>query len=302
MFKLVNLSRIRLIIAPNLNQARIFTSVPKRIPTKLMSKSIENTYTKKTQLEHVLLRPDAYVGSVDVQQQTMWVVDDSDDQQPRMVHKQISYAPGLYKIFDEIIVNAADNIQRDPRGMTQIKVTIDQAKGTIKVWNNGRGIPVVVHQKEKVYVPELIFGHLLTSSNYDDTQKKVTGGRNGYGAKLANIFSKKFEVECADAKRRKLFKKTFKNNMSVVLEARITDYPADAYDYTSVQFEPDLKRFGMKSLDDDILSLLKKRVYDLAGCSPKSMSVYLNGKKLSKIKGFENYIDLYFPKEEGQSP
>ena len=85
--------------------------------------------------------PDAYVGSVDVQQQTMWVVDDSDDQQPRMVHKQISYAPGLYKIFDEIIVNAADNIQRDPRGMTQIKVTIDQAKGTIKVWNNGRGIP-----------------------------------------------------------------------------------------------------------------------------------------------------------------
>lgn len=144
----------------------------------------------------------------------MWVIDDSDFDHPKMVNKQISYVPGLYKIFDEIIVNAADNIQRDPKGMTQIKVTIDQNKGTIKVWNNGMGIPVVIHKKENMYVPELIFGHLLTSSNYDDDQKKVTGGRNGFGAKLANIFSKKFEVECADTKRKKLLKKTYKSNMS----------------------------------------------------------------------------------------
>lgn len=184
--------------------------------------------------------------------------------------------------------------------MTQIRVNIDQARGTIKVWNNGMGIPVVMHQKEKVFVPELIFGHLLTSSNYDDAQKKVTGGRNGFGAKLANIFSKKFEVECADTKHRKLFKKTFKNNMTQELEARITEYPAESYDYTSILFEPDLKKFGMKSIDHDIYSLFKKRVYDLAGCSPKSISVYLNGKKLSKIKNFVDYIDLYFPKVDGE--
>lgn len=121
----------------------------------------------------------------------MWVLDDSGEK-PKFVNKQISFVPGLYKIFDEIIVNAADNIQRDRRGVTQIKVTIDKEKGSIKVWNNGKGVPVVMHQKEKVYVPELIFGHLLTSSNYDDSMKKVTGGRNGFGAKLANIFSTKF--------------------------------------------------------------------------------------------------------------
>ena len=46
----------------------------------------------------------------------------------------------------------------------------------IKVWNNGRGIPVIEHKTEKMYVPTMIFGHLLTSSNYDDSQKKVTGG------------------------------------------------------------------------------------------------------------------------------
>jgi len=67
-------------------------------------------------------------------------------------------------------------------------------------------VPVVVHKKEKIYVPELIFGHLLTSSNYNDSIKKVTGGRNGFGAKLTNIFSKKFEIECADSKNKKLYK------------------------------------------------------------------------------------------------
>jgi len=66
----------------------------------------------------------------------MWVLDDSGEN-PKMVFKNINFCPGFYKIFDEIIVNAADNIQRDKKGVTQIKVNIDQAKGTIKVWNNG---------------------------------------------------------------------------------------------------------------------------------------------------------------------
>ena len=170
--------------------------------------------------------------------------------------------------------------------MTIIKVTIDQAKGSIKVWNNGKGVPVVMHKTEKCYVPELIFGHVLTSSNYDDSMKKVTGGRNGYGAKLANIFSKKFEIECADSKNKKLYKQTFEKNMSIKNEPKITDFPGDSSDYTSVYFEPDFKKFKMKDFDKDTMSLLKKRVYDLAGCSPSSVSVYLNGKKLSGIKSF----------------
>ena len=135
----------------------------------------------------------------------MWVLDDSGEN-PKMVFKNINFCPGFYKIFDEIIVNAADNIQRDKKGVTQIKVNIDQEKGTIKVWNNGQTIPVVMHKNYNVYVPELVFGHLLTSSNYDDSIKKVVGGRNGFGAKLTNIFSKKFEIECGDSKNKKLYK------------------------------------------------------------------------------------------------
>ena len=121
--------------------------------------------------------------------------------------------PGLYKIFDEILVNAADNKQRDA-SMSALRVTIDAATNTLSVWNNGRGVPVTMHKEHKVYVPELIFGHLLTSSNYDDDERKVTGGRNGYGAKLANIFSTHFVVETADGTRLRRFKQTFSDNMS----------------------------------------------------------------------------------------
>lgn len=160
---------------------------------------IEKIYQKKTQLEHILLRPDTYVGAIEKTNSTLWVLEEN---QEKFTHKEIEYVPGLYKIFDEILVNAADNFQKD-KTMDTLKVTIDEERNQISVWNNGQGIPVQIHKEYNIYVPELIFGHLLTSSNYDDTQKKVTGGRNGYGAKLTNIFSKKFILETADSKTKK---------------------------------------------------------------------------------------------------
>lgn len=115
-----------------------------------------------------------------------------------IVEKDLVYVPGLFKIYDEILVNAADNYYREEKmDKLQVEVTSDM----ISVYNNGKCIPVQIHNEFKIYVPELIFGHLLTGSNYDDAEKKVVGGRNGYGAKLANVFSKKFIVECMDSER-----------------------------------------------------------------------------------------------------
>ena len=105
--------------------------------------------------------------------------------------------------------------------MNKIMVDIDPEEGFIKVWNNGNGIPVVMHEVEKCYVPELIFGNLLTGSNFDDNEQKTTGGRNGYGAKLANIFSTKFIVETFDSSRSQLYKQEFTDNMSVKGEPEI---------------------------------------------------------------------------------
>ncbi|XRA97533.1 DNA topoisomerase II [Pycnococcus provasolii] len=122
-------------------------------PTPSDDMSIEERYQKKTQLEHILLRPDTYVGFIEKSTATMWVHDSE-----RMVLKNVTYVPGLYKIFDEILVNAADNKVRDAKQDT-IAVDIDTALNTISVYNNGSGIPVDMHKEEGVYVPELIFGH-----------------------------------------------------------------------------------------------------------------------------------------------
>lgn len=134
--------------------------------------------------------------------QVLWILN---KEGTALEEKEIDFVPAFYKIFDEIIVNAADNYQRRDEGVTMdtIKVVIDQSNQMISVWNNGQGIPIVTHKEHHIYVPEMIFGQLLTSSNYDDNEEKVVGGRNGYGAKLANIFSKKFIIECNDDKRKK---------------------------------------------------------------------------------------------------
>lgn len=202
--------------------------------------------------------------------------------------------PGLYKIFDEIIVNACDNKQRD-KSMDTLKVNIDVEKGEISVWNNGKGIPIALHKEHKVYVPELIFGHLLTGSNFDDKKKKTTGGRNGYGAKLANIFSTEFVVETADSSQNKRYKQVFSGNMSNKGEPVISSWSRK--DFTCISFKPDLQRFKMEKLDDDIVALFKKRVYDVAGVTDKSLNVYLNGEKIL-IKSFPQYVELYRAKTE----
>ncbi|KAE9462374.1 hypothetical protein C3L33_05718, partial [Rhododendron williamsianum] len=153
------------------------------------------TYQKKTQIDHILLRPDTFIGSIEKHTQSLWVYEDSG-----ITHRSITFAPGLYNIFDEILVNAADNKQRDP-SMDAVKVTIDVEQNLVSVYNSGDGVSVEVLPEEGVYVPELIFGHLLmTSRNYDDNEKKTTGG------KLTNIFSTEFVIETADGKRQKKYK------------------------------------------------------------------------------------------------
>ncbi|XP_060111232.1 DNA topoisomerase 2-alpha [Heteronotia binoei] len=246
--------------------------------------SVERIYQKKTQLEHILLRPDTYIGSVEQVTQQMWVFDED----VGLNFRDVTFVPGLYKIFDEILVNAADNKQRD-KSMSCIKVTIDPENNVISVWNNGKGIPVIEHKVEKVYVPALIFGQLLTSSNYDDDEKKVTGGRNGYGAKLCNIFSTRFTVETACREYQKLFKQTWTDNMSKAGQMTLKFF--DDEDFTCITFKPDLTKFKMTVLDKDIVALMARRAYDVAG-AVKDVKVFLNGKRLP-VKGFRSYVDMY---------
>ncbi|KAK4943545.1 DNA topoisomerase 2 [Elasticomyces elasticus] len=264
-------------------------------PQPQKKKRVSEQYQKLTQLEHIIKRPDTYIGSVERTERQMWVYNTVQDS---MEFREVSYVPGIFKIFDEILVNAADNKQND-KNMDELRVTIDREKGEVSVWNNGRGIPIEIHSKEKIYIPEMIFGHLLTGSNYDDNEQKVTGGRNGYGAKLCNIFSTEFSVETADSRQKKKYKQTWTNNMSEMGKAKITDSKGE--DYTKITFKPDFAKFGMEAMDDDLEALFKRRVYDLAGTC-KGVGVKLNGSKLP-VRNFKKYIEMYtkaIKKERGE--
>lgn len=164
----------------------------------------------------------------------------------------------------------------------------------ITIYNNGKGIPVVEHKEEKLYVPTLIFGHLLTSSNYNDEEKKVVGGRNGYGAKLCNIFSKKFKVETSEG--RKSFCQVWSDNMKHTKDAKIGTSTTE--DFTCITFQPDLSKFKMSKLDKDIVALFSRRAFDVAG-STRGVKVYLNGKKLP-VSGFKEYVELFTKDKEDE--
>nr|MBE5727556.1 topoisomerase 2 [Cucujiformia] len=190
-------------------------------------------------------------------------------------------------------VNAADNKQRDPK-MDCIKIEINAAANTISVYNNGRGIPVVMHKEENMFVPTMIFGHLLTSSNYNDDEEKVTGGRNGYGAKLCNIFSTKFTVETASKEYKKQFKQSWADNMTKTTDPKIKDFGGE--EFTKITFSPDLAKFKMTELDEGIIGLFSRRAFDVAATC-RGVKVFLNGSRIP-VKTFKDYIDLFIKDKE----
>ncbi|CAI5737339.1 unnamed protein product [Hyaloperonospora brassicae] len=243
-----------------------------------------------------------YIGSVEPTKDNLWMVSTDpealgDVEIVRMKQQTVEYVPALYKIFDEIIVNAVDNKVRDP-SMRRLDVVIDPGnkengyKSWISVYNDGKGIPVEFHKTEQVYVPELVLGHLLTGSNFDDTSARLTGGRHGYGAKLTNIFSNEFVVETGDASMGLQYKQSWNNNMRSRGEPEITEFTGkQAKDFTKVSFSPDLEKFEMEKLSASMMRVLTKRVYDVAGCLT-DVEVTLNGKKVP-ISGFESYIQAF---------
>ncbi|RNF13364.1 DNA topoisomerase 2 [Trypanosoma conorhini] len=253
----------------------------------MTNRTVEEIYQKKTQHEHILARPDMYIGTIEPVTDDMWIYDEAESV---MKLRKCTWTPGLYKIFDEILVNAADNKVRDPLGQTVIKVWIDAERGMVRVYNNGEGIPVQRHREHNLWVPEMIFGYLLTSSNYDDSEAKVTGGRNGFGAKLTNVFSSRFEVETVHSRSRKKFFMRWRNNMLESEEPVIT--ACDGADYTVVTFYPDFAKFNLQGFGEDMVHMMRRRVYDVAGCTDKSLRCYLNDTKIA-CSSFLEYVDLY---------
>jgi DNA topoisomerase-2 len=266
--------------------------------TTAVDKQLAQKYQKKTDKQHVLDTPDTYTGSMSMTDYDTFVFVNETNS---IVAKQISIVPGLYKIIDEAAVNTRDqsvrmkdtiaqNPSADVYPVTEIDITVDEKEGIITMYNNGNGIDVAKHPTENIWIPELIFGHLRTSTNYDQTQKKTTGGKNGFGIKLAFIWSTEGRIETVDHTRGLKYVQEFGKNLDVIKPPVITK--CSKKPYTIVTFKPDYKRMGLSGLTPDMMALLKRRVYDLAAVTDKTVKVKYNS-ELVPVKNFLHYVDLY---------
>jgi DNA topoisomerase-2 len=258
--------------------------------------NLANKYQQKTDKQHILDNPDTYIGSVEKIESIQWILNEAND---KIIEKHIEFIPGLFKLFDEGIVNCRDHVVRMQQAITNgqencipvtnIDITIEE-DGTIIMLNDGNGIDVAEHPEHKIWIPELIFGHLRTSTNYDKSEKKIVGGKNGFGFKLVLIWSTYGSVETVDHIRGLKYSQEFKNNLDEICKPSITKCKNKPY--TKITFKPDYARLGIHGLTPDIIALLRKRVYDVAAVTDKNLKVKYNS-GLIPIKNFQQYIDLY---------
>ena len=260
------------------------------------NKNLAQQYQKKTDREHILSNPDTYIGSVENMEGEYHILDQINS---KIITKEMSVIPGLYKLFDEGIVNCRDHVVRCKQAIadgkpnylpvTNIDVSIDD-QGIITFTNDGNGIDVAEHPEYKIWIPEMIFGHLRTSTNYDKTEKKIVGGKNGFGFKLVLIWSTWGKVETVDHVRGLKYIQEFKDNLTVIDKPSITKCKNKPY--TKVSFKPDYQRLGIQGLNEDFINLLKRRVYDIAAVTDKSVKVKWNS-EIIPVAHFQQYIDLY---------
>lgn len=326
-------------------------SIVAREPVKkIAARTIEERYRQEKLEDQIYLRPDTYIGSInqDPDAET-WTWDPISE---RVVYRSVFYVPAFHGLFNEVVVNAIDQHRRmnefierqekirtgllpetpevtldmDLRPVTKIMVNVNQETGQISIENNGTGIQCVIHQQTNVYLPEMLFGLLLTGENYNEEDEKTWGGKNGYGAKLVNIFSESFTIETVDCTRELLYKQTWTSNMKERGPPEIKKYKRAPF--TRITYTPEYKKFGITGetiqkvtstkttvsctesddsendettetmeyvnsrIDNDTFLLLQRRTMDIAACTDDNCLVYFNGVKVP-TKTFEKYVNLY---------
>jgi DNA gyrase/topoisomerase IV subunit B len=256
-------------------------------------------YQKHTHHQHILELPDTYVGSTKTNQETRWLYDPAAN---KMSWRTLHFNPGLYKIFDEILVNARDEYVRsvttaDMTPVKHIDVCVESRDGDtyISVENDGDGIPIEEDPETKVMIPEMIFGQLLTSSNYNKDEEKIVGGKNGYGGKAVNILSKSFTVDIKTPASGKHYSQTWRDNMYKVDKPSIKKFTGSK-GHVRVTFVPDRTRFAgafqETGIIEDMIAAFHTRVVELAALVGKEVKVTWNGSVVAS-NTFEKFIKLF---------
>jgi DNA topoisomerase-2 len=246
-------------------------------------------YQKHTHREHIYSLPDTYIGSIETAPEEHYVVSGTS-----FVQKTVQFNPGFYKLVDELLVNAHDHVVRlrqrkSTNPVKNIWVTIDSDSLTIK--NDGEAIDVEQHPQHG-WIPQMIFGELLTSTNYDKEEKKLVGGKNGYGVKLVNIFAKSLEVTIVDSQRELRYVQTFEDNMTKTGKPVLSKTKNKSF--VQLVWTPDFQKFGMTSIPEGMLKVIHRRVHDLALTAGRDVKVFWNSEQL-KFKDLTAYASWYIP-------
>lgn len=248
-------------------------------------------FQKLSGREHILQRSDMYVGSTAPDSIERYIIDEN----LNLTLKEVKVAPAFLQIVEEALMNAADRVSVSQNGTTHdtTKISVEVNQNTISVFNNGDGIPCEFLEEFGVYAPELIFGHLRTSSNYNDNDQRLNVGRNGIGIKIANIFSQKMVLETVDSTRGSKYTQVFQNNMSLIGEPSIVNFKGSPF--TRVSFSVDISRFGMPDdsfIPEDVVSILRRRCHEILLCSLNPVKVTFNGSVLAS-NTLERYLAMY---------
>jgi len=245
---------------------------------------LSTAYQRKTHREHILSLPDTYIGSIETAREEVFLRDED-----TFKATTIPFNPGFYKLIDELLVNAHDHAirLRQKNSENPVKtIEIECIEDKFSIKNDGEPIDVAEHPEHKTWIPQMIFGELLTSTNYDKNEKKLVGGKNGYGVKLVNIFAKQMVLTVVDQPRGLAYSQTFKNNMTEIGKPVVKSSKHKSY--VSVEWTPDFARFGMTEISKEMQRLIERRVWDLAMTLGKEVKVSLNGTAV-KCKNLSDY-------------
>ena len=245
---------------------------------------LKTAYRKQTHREHILSLPDTYIGSIETANEEVILQD--------FKQHTIPVNPGFYKLIDELLVNAHDHVIRMRQRKTELvkHIEIECKPDYFSIENDGKSIDVAKHPDHDMYIPQLIFGELLTSTNYDKEEKKLVGGKNGYGVKLVNIFGKQLDIDIVDNERALSYKQTFSDNMTKVSTPVIK--ASKGKPHVKLTWRPDFARFGYTEIPEPMLNLIQRRVWDLAMTVGKEVKVTWNG-ELVKCRTLQDYAKAY---------
>ena len=228
--------------------------------------------------QHVLKRPDTYIGPINIRDIKGYTID---EEKKEICDIQCCTSPAIFKMFDEIITNAIDNSKRSDE-QKFIKVNVNKDTGVFEISNDGKTIPIQHWENTNRYIPEILFMELMSGENFKDERAQV-GGRNGLGAKIVNLLSTWFLIEIVNTDDEKRYKQMFRNNSFDFKPPEINKLlKKDKYSSLTISWLPDYKRLGIQlPLNDNIVNMIRTRVYDAAACTNPKVTVYFGNSKIN---------------------